>query len=133
MGVRSPRYQAETRAQQRIGQSPRIGDDLSRVRFEGRFGGLLKRHGLGRDDVHQGTALRAGKYAAVYGFRIGLSTKTHPPTRAPQGLVGAAGDHVRVGDRGGMLPRHDQASDVGYVHHKQGTHFVGDLPEFGEI
>ena len=55
--------QAEAAGDQHGREPAGVDHDLLLILDEGRFGGFLQAHGLGRDDVHQRPALHAGNTA----------------------------------------------------------------------
>ncbi|MNQ94298.1 hypothetical protein D3C85_1098080 [compost metagenome] len=85
--------------------------------------------------MHQRAALGTGEHRGVeflLDFRIGAG-QDQAATRAAQGLVGGAGDHVGERQRVGVQTGGDQAGDVGHVDEQQGADLVGDGAEAGEI
>src|SRR6202000_1216330 len=84
-------------------------------------------YGLGSDDVHQWTALQAGEHGAVdLSSDLRVVRQDHTAAWATQRLVGGCGGDVRVRQRAGEHIGGDQAGEMRHVHHKVGSHLVGD-------
>ncbi|EAU64874.1 conserved hypothetical protein [Stigmatella aurantiaca DW4/3-1] len=131
--VRPAGAQAQPCPQERLRQRLGIGDDLPLVHLEFRGEGLLERHGLGGDDVHQRPALDAGEDLAVERLGELLTAQDEPAPRPPERLVRGGGDELRQGHGRRVNPRGHQAGDVRHVHHHRRAHAVGDLAELAEI
>ena len=117
-------------------------DRAADVRSEAVGEGQLEADGLGRDDVHQRSALEAGEDVAVDRLReraldrrevgrIDLrrqleATEDHAAAGPAQGLVGRRRHDVGVGEGARVQAGGDEAGDVRHVDHEQGTDLVGD-------
>ncbi len=94
---------------------------------------LAEAHGLGGDDVHQRTALDAGKHLRVDFFRELLLAKDDAAARAAQRLVGGGGDEIGVRHRARVHTRGDQTGDVRHVHKQIGADLAGEFAHALEI
>ena len=83
-----------------IGERLGVRDDALRVGLELGLQRFVEGDRLGRDDVHQGSALKAREDRRVDllgdGFVVG---QDHAAARAAQGLVGGRGDDMGVAER----------------------------------
>jgi hypothetical protein len=98
---------------------------------EGRFQRFLEGHCLGRDHVHQRSALDAGeddRLQLLLDLFVGLA-HDDAAARAAQGLVCGGGDHVRMRHRVRIHARGNEAGNVRHVHEQVGTDLVGDGAE----
>ena len=107
--------QPEARGGQRRGQPRGVGDDLPLIGGERRLRGFLEADGLGRDDVHQRSALHAGEHAAIEILRVPFPAQHHAAARSAQRLVGGRRDEVGVRNRARMDAGGDEAGDVRHV------------------
>ena len=92
-------------------------------------------NGLAGDHVHQGAALDAGEDGLVEVELVNsrLVGQNHAAAGAAQGLMGGGGDHVGVGEGGGMHACGNQTGDVGHVHHQDSADLVANFTELGEV
>ena len=112
----------------------RVGDHLLLIRHELRLHGLQEAHRLGRDDVHQRPALRAGKDRFV--DRRGRISPSHRimPLRGPRSVLCVVEVTISAHWHGiGMQAGRHQAGDMRHVHQKNRAHRIGDLAETREI
>ena len=101
------------------------------VGLERGFERLLERHGLGRDDVHERTALDTGEDNRLQLFlefhaRVG---NDETAARAAQGFVCGRSDDMRVRHRIRIHARRDQAGDMRHVDEQIRANLVGDRAE----
>ena len=131
------------------GQGLRIGDYLLLVINETRLERLVERHGLRRNAVLERTTLSAREYSGIENLghflyntlrRLEsprvievLAHKDDAAARSAQGLV-SGGSHY-VGIFHGVLEQtgRNHSGSMGHIHHKNGTHLVGNLPHPGVI
>ena len=133
MIVRAARDEAEPALDKRIGQRSSILDHVFGIRPEFGLHRLTQAHGLGRDDVHERAALRAGKDGAVNPLAEFLLRQDHTAARAAQRLVRGGGDDVGIRHGAFMLAAGDQARDVRHVSHKERAVSVCDVGHGLEI
>ena len=95
--------------------------------------GLLEGRRLGRYGMHEGTALGAGEYGAVYGRRQLLLTYDQGSPRPAQGLVSGGGHNIRVWNGRWMSPHGAQPRYMSYIGHDLGLHLIGYLPHHLEV
>ena len=134
-------------AGKRVGHDRGVLDGPSLVGAEGLLGSELEGHGLAGDDLHQRSALRAGKdvpvdrggqralvRAALDGREVGgvepwaqrPPAEDRPAAWAAQGLVGRRRDEVGVRERARMDARGDEPGDVGHVDEQHRPDVSGD-------
>ena len=126
--------QTEALLDQLVCQDLGVLDDLLGIGLELRLEGLAEAHGFSGDDVLQRAALGAGEHGGVDLLVDGLivaQNQAAPGTT--ESLVGGGGDHVCIGDGGGMDSGGHQSGDVGHVHHQIGAHLIGHLAELGKV
>ena len=94
------------------GETSSVGDDLALIAPELRVQGFPESDRLGRNDVHQRSALHARENRAV--DPLGELLRAHDETAAwtTQGLVGRGGHEVTVRHRRGQYASRYQAGDV---------------------
>ena len=93
----------------------------------------MQRHRLGRDHVHQRTALGEREHRLVDPLRQLRAAEDHAAARPAQHLVRGGADHVGVRHRRRYRAAGDQADDVRGVDHQVCTDLVGDVPERAEV
>ena len=125
--------QVEAGVGEGLGQGGGILDDLLLVGLEFRLEGFAQGHRLGGDDVEERAALGAGEDGGIDLLGQILLAEDHAAPGTPEGLVGGGGDHVGVGDGGGVEPGGHQAGDVGHVHKEVSPHLVGDVGKGLEV
>ena len=132
---------------ERLGHHGRVLDGPSLVRAERLLGGQLEGDGLGRDDLHERSALdpregrpvdrgrqRAVGGAALHDREVGrveagpqrAPAEDHPATRTAQGLVGRGRHDVREREGARVDARRDEPGDVGHVDEQDGADILGD-------
>ena len=118
MCVRSPGHKPQAVLRKPRCQRACIFPHLLLVGFK--FGGqrLAKAERLCRDDVHQRAALHTREYSAVDLGAQSLLAENQPAAGPAQRLVRCGRDHIRIGDRAGMLAGGNQASDVRHINHE---------------
>ena len=121
--------EVEPAALQAVRQRRRVFHDVFGVYAEFRLHRLAQADGLGRDDVHERAALRAGEDGAVELLAILRAGEDHAAARAAQGLVRRRGHDVGIRHGTHVLAARHKARDVGHVHHKQSAAAVRDLGE----
>ncbi len=124
---------AEAGGRERAGQPRRVLHDLSLIRGELRRRRFLEADRLGRDDVHQRSALHAGEHRAIEILRVALAAQHHAAARAAQRLVRRRRDEVGVRHRARVHAAGDQAGDVRHVHHQRRADALGDRAHPREI
>ncbi len=117
--------EAESRSDQRAREPLRVGHDLLLVGDERRLRRLFEADRLGRDDVHQRTALHAGKDRPVEILCVLLAAQDQPASRPAQRLVRGCRDEIGMGHRAGMHARGDQSGDVRHVGENRRADSVG--------
>ena len=118
---------------QPVGEGLGVAHDLRRVVAELGPGGLVERHGLRRDHVHERAALQAGEHGLVDRGGVLLAAQDRAGARAAQGLVRGERDDVGVGHRRRVRAAGDEPGDVRGVDHQQRADVVGDRAERGEV
>ena len=131
--VRAAGNQVVPGIHQELGQHGGIGDHALLVAFESGAQGFTKGHCLGRDNMHERTALNAGENLAVQGFAHVFGRKNHAATGAAQGFVRGCGGDVGVRKRALVQAGGHKTGDMGHVHHQLGANFVGDFAEAGKV
>src|SRR5436305_14885560 len=76
-----------------------IRNNLTRIISELLLQRLAEADSLGRDDVHQRSALHPGENNFVYGSREFLFRENHSCARSAKSLMGRGGDNLRVWHR----------------------------------
>ena len=116
-----------------FGENLGVGDDLLGVGGELGCEGFFEGHGFCGDDVHERTALLAGKDAAIDACGEVLLAEDEAGAWAAEGFVGGGGDDLGVRDGRWMDAAGDEAGEVGHVDHEVGADFVGDGAHAGEV
>ena len=137
MVVRTAGHQIIARRLQAVCQSGGVFEHLLLVAVKLRTQSFAESHGLGRDNMHERTALNAGKNLAVQAlghiFALFLIGQDHAAARAAQGLVRSGGGNVGVGNGRRMQTGGHKSGDMGHIDNELGPHFVGRLAESSEI
>ena len=128
VGIGSAGNNVEALVGQRLRQHLGVGHNLPRVILEAGLHGFVEAHRLGRNDVHQRTALHSRKHNLVDRRRILGLGEDQPGTRAAQRLVRGGGDNLRVRHRRRMRPARHQSGKVRHVHQVERANLVGNLP-----
>ena len=125
--------QIEALGHEGLRQGGGVFENLLLVGFELRLHRLPQGHGLGGDDVLQGTTLAARENGGVDFLGQRLLAEDHAAPGAAEGLVGSGGHYVGIRHRGGVEPHSHQASDMGHIHKQIGSHLVGDIGKGLEV
>ena len=125
--------QPETGLAQHLRQARGVLHDLRLIIRERRFGRLLEADSLGRDDVHQRTALHTREHAAVQIFLEALLAEDHSSARPAQGLVRGRRHEVGVRHRARVHSSSDKTRNVGHVGHDEGSDTIGRRTDSSEI
>ena len=133
MIVSAARHYAETAGCQRPGERASVLHDGSSVVFELRTERLSKGDSLGRDDVHERTALTVREHCSVQRPGVAGLAERHRSPGTPECLVRGAGDDVGVRYGRRVHPGRDQSGNVGDVGKKRGADIICDCFEPLEI
>ena len=133
MGVGATGDDAEAFVCDGGGEGAGVGNDLVGVDAEFGLKGLAEGDGFGGDDVHEWTALLAGKDAAVDAGCELLGGEDEAGARAAEGFVRGGGGDVSVWDGRRVSPTGNQTGEVGHIDHKIGADLIGDLAHAGEV
>jgi hypothetical protein len=130
MAVGAARDQVEPAFGQRRPHRLGVGDHLLLIGAEFGPQRLAEGDRLGRDHMHQGPALDAGKDRRVELLRQRLVIgQDHPAARAAQRLVGGRGGHIDMREGRGVDARRDQPRIMGDIGQEPGADGIRDLAE----
>ncbi len=124
---------AEAGGLHRAREPRRVLHDLFLIRRELRRRGFLEADRLGRDDVHQRSALHAGEHRAIEVLRVALAAEHHAAARAAQRLVRGRRDELGVRHRARMHAAGDEAGDVRHVDHQRRADALGHRAHAREV
>ncbi len=108
----------------------RVANDLLDIAFEFRPLRLTKGYSLGRNHMHQRTALNAGEDGRVelLGQCLVIG-QDHPAAWAAQSLVRGGRGRMGMGERAGIFTSCDQACEMRHIDEQIGPHAVRNLSE----
>ena len=127
-----PEMTRKPSASKRVGQHFCIGHDLLGIFAEAGLHGFQEADCFGRDDVHEWTALHAGKHRLVDGSGKLLPGEDHAGARTAQCFVGGGGHDMGIRHGRGMRTSGYEPSKVSHIDQEERADFVGDLPHAGE-
>ena len=111
-----------------------IGDHRLGIGLELGLERFAERDRLGRDDVHQRAALKAGEDRRIDLLcDVLVVGQHHAPAGTAQGLVRRRRHHVGVAEGRWMLARGDQPREMRHVDEEQGANLVADRAEAREV
>ena len=126
-------HDAQAAFDQHLAHHQRIGGNLFLVQLEVLAHRLLERHRLAGDDMHQRTALQAGKNRRVDRFLVLGLHQDDAAARAAQRLVCGGGDDIGMRYRIRIDPGGDQAGVMRHIDHEDCADGFGHPGETGEV
>ena len=129
MVIGTARHHVIAALNEHMGHRPSVINHLLLIAHKRLVHGLLKRHRLGGDHMHQRPALLTWEHGPIKLFierfvAMGREYQTTP--RATQRFVGRRGHHMRKWERAWVEASGNQARNMRHIDHQPSAHFIGD-------